>query len=100
MALLFFLFKKVNDLLPTLIFLKKMTGDMLSTSSDSDWKIRAMSFFTQKNSFSNQKLPTNILRTSRNQFINLISSKNSPNYKIKSNKISHPGPIFGFLGLK
>jgi len=72
---------------------------MLSTSSDSDWKIRA-EFFYLKNSFSTQKLPTNILRTSRNQPINLASLKNSPNYKIKSNKISHPGPRFGFLGLK
>jgi hypothetical protein len=46
MALLFSLFKEVNDLSPALMFLKKMTGDMLSTSSDSDWKIKAMSFFT------------------------------------------------------
>jgi intein-encoded DNA endonuclease-like protein len=31
-----------------------------------------------------------MLRTSRNQFINLINLKKNPNHKIKLHKISHP----------
>jgi Trk-type K+ transport system membrane component len=56
--------------------------------SSVNWKIEAL-FFLPKKLILIQKHPTNMLRTSRNQFINLINLKN-PNHKIKLHKISHP----------
>jgi hypothetical protein len=55
-------------------------------------KIKAIGFLPKKPGFQ----PKNTLKTSRNQLINIINSKKSPNHKTKPNKISHPLPRFVF----